>query len=54
VITLPGERAFLARGIIMHSTDGGSEGRHFGLRFTKIVRKNRLQIRDYVRSLPSD
>jgi len=49
VVTLPGERAFLARGLIKHRTDGAKEGRHFGLLFTKIARENRSRIRDYVR-----
>ncbi len=49
VITLPGERSFLARGLIMHRTDGGKEGHHFGLHFTTIAREHRTKIRDYVR-----
>ncbi len=53
VITLPGERSFLARGLIMHRTDGGKEGHHFGLIFTTIAREHRTKIRDYVRSTPS-
>jgi hypothetical protein len=51
VISLPGERSFLARGIIMHRTESGEEGHHFGLRFTKIGRPQRAKIRDYVRSM---
>jgi hypothetical protein len=49
VVTLPGERAFLARGLIKHRTDAAKEGRHFGLLFTTIARENRSRIRDYVR-----
>jgi hypothetical protein len=51
VITLPHARPFLARGIIKHQTDSGSEGHHFGVEFTEISREHRLKIRDLVRSL---
>jgi hypothetical protein len=51
VITLPSERSFLARGRIKHHTDGGSEGRHFGLVFTEISQEHRALIRSYVRSM---
>ena len=34
---------------IMHRTDGGKEGHHFGLHFTTIAREHRTKIRDYVR-----
>jgi hypothetical protein len=54
VVTLPGERSFLARGLIKHRTDGGKEGHHFGLVFTTIARKNRIKIRDYVRRRSAD
>lgn len=49
VMTLPGERSFMARGVIRHRTDGGAEGHHFGLEFTRIARSDRRTIRDYVR-----
>lgn len=51
VITLPGERSFLAHGLIKHKTDGGKEGRHFGLVFTEIAQEHRAAIRDFVRSM---
>ena len=51
VITLPGERPFLARGSIKHRTDGGDEGHHFGLHFTSIDRSHREKLRAYVRAL---
>lgn len=51
VITLPGERPFLARGLIKHQTNGGAEGRHFGLVFSEISQKNRAAIRGFVRSM---
>ena len=51
VITLPSERSFLARGLIKHHTDGGSEGHHFGLVFTEISQEHRAVIRSYVRSM---
>jgi len=53
VITLPGERSFLARGMIKHRTDSGSDGHHFGLHFTRISRRDRMRIRDLVRELSS-
>jgi hypothetical protein len=53
VITLPGERSFLARGLIKHRTDSGDEGHHFGLLFTTISREQRAKIRNYVRSTSS-
>ena len=51
VVTLPGERPFLARGRIRHWTDGGGEGQHFGLNFTHLTRANRAAIKAYVRRL---
>lgn len=50
VVTLPGRRPFLARGAIMHLTDGGAESRHFGLRFTHLAERERRAIADYVRA----
>lgn len=54
VITLPGERPFLARGVIKHRTDGGDEGRHFGVHFKGLARPNRAMIRDYVNARLAD
>jgi len=54
VITLPGERSFLARGVIKHQTDGGNEGRHFGVHFTEVTRQHRALIRDYVNARLAD
>ncbi len=51
VITLPGERSFLARGLIKHQTESGGEGRHFGLVFTEISQEHRALIRGFVRSM---
>ncbi len=48
VITLPRELSFLTRGVIKHRTDGGREGRHFGLHFTQISREHRNKLRRYV------
>ena len=53
LITLPGVRSFLTRGLIRHNTDGGTEGHHFGLLFTTIDRRHRAKIRDYVRFMSS-
>jgi hypothetical protein len=50
VITLPGERSFLAGGVIKHRTDGGDEGHHFGLHYTRITPAQIAAIRRYVRS----
>jgi hypothetical protein len=49
VITLPGERSFLARGILKHWTDGGRAGCHFGVHFTEMTRAQRAKVRDFVR-----
>ncbi len=49
VISLPGERSFLARGIIKHQTDSEKEGRHFGLHFTEISKSHRARIRSFIR-----
>ena len=51
VLSFPGQRAFLARGIIKHRTDGGHEGHHFGLHFTKISRAHRAIIRAFVAAM---
>ena len=51
VLSFPGKRSFLARGTIKHRTDGGPEGHHFGLHFTKISRRHRAIIREFVRAM---
>ena len=53
VISLPGERPFITRGLIKHRTDSGNEGQYFGLHFTTIDRQHRKLLRNYVRSLSS-
>ena len=50
VITLPGERSFLARGLIKHHTESGDEGHHFGLVFSEISKEHRAKIRSFIRS----
>lgn len=50
VVTLPGRRSFLARGIIKHVTEGGADQRHFGLEFTAIAAEGREAILNYVGS----
>ena len=49
VVTLPRATPFLARGVIMHVTEGDNESRHFGLHFTKIAKVHRTEIERYVR-----
>jgi hypothetical protein len=51
VITLPGDRPFLARGIIKHHSQSGSTGQHFGVQFTQISGDHREKIREYVRAM---
>lgn len=50
VVTLPGRRSFLARGVIRHVTDSGADARHFGLEFTDIADRDRDAILKYVAS----
>ncbi len=50
VVTLPGRRSFLARGIIKHVTEAGADLRHFGLEFTAITDEDREAILKYVGS----
>lgn len=50
VVTLPGERSFLACGVIKHVTAGSGEANHFGLHFTKLGRDARARVADYVSS----
>lgn len=48
VVTLPGRRSFLARGVIRHVTESGADSRHFGLEFTEIADQHREAILQYV------
>ena len=50
VVTLPGVRSFLARGVIRHVTDAHGDARHFGVELTSIADKDREAILGYVRS----
>ena len=48
VVTLPGERPFLTRGVIKHVTSQGEDRRHFGLHFTSLDPRQRGLIEGYV------
>lgn len=50
VVTLPGKRSFLARGVIKHVTGASANARHFGLEFTRIAEPNRASLLAYVAS----
>ncbi len=50
VVTLPGDRPFLAMGVIKHVTESGDETRHFGLEFTALAGSHRRALEAYVRS----
>lgn len=50
VVTLPRVSPFMARGVIKHVTEGGSEAKHFGLHFTEIKKSHRTSIERYVRA----
>ncbi len=49
VVTLPGERTFLARGIVKHRTLEEGTSPFFGVVFTEIAARHRDRIRAYVR-----
>lgn len=48
VVTLPGRRSFLARGVIRHVTSSATDARHFGLELTRIADDHRAAILAYV------
>lgn len=48
VVTLPGQKAFLARGVIQHRSDEGEGSAFFGVEFTQIAEGSRALIQDYV------
>lgn len=50
VVTLPGVRSFLARGIVRHVTDSADDAHHFGVELTGIADKHREAVLAYVRS----
>ncbi|HPG25127.1 MAG TPA: PilZ domain-containing protein [Myxococcota bacterium] len=50
VVTLPGRRPFLARGVIKHLTASNADTRHFGLEFTELADRDRDGLLRYVRS----
>ena len=50
VITLPGQRPFLARGQVRHRTCGRDDGAFFGVEFIDLPPQRREQIRRYLES----
>ena len=50
VVTLPGEKPFLARGTIKHVTESDFEAKHFGLHFSEIDQAHRRTLERYVKS----
>ena len=50
VITLPGQRPFLARGRVRHRTDGFDTEPFFGVEFVDLPARRREQIRRYLDS----
>ncbi len=48
VVTLPGERAFSARGQVMHRTIAGDDSLFFGVHFTALADDHRARIERYV------
>ena len=48
VITLPGTRTFMARGIIRHVTQRANPEQYFGVEFTSIDQRFRNQMLAYV------
>jgi hypothetical protein len=48
VVSLPGERTFLARGRVKHRTEAGDDSPFFGVHFTGIADEHRARIRRYV------
>lgn len=51
VITLPGKSSFLAKGIIRHRTKGSDQNEYFGIEFTRIYKKHRAQIQDFIKNV---
>lgn len=50
VVTLPGARPFLARGIVRHVTGTGDDPRHFGVELTRIADRDHAALLRYVGS----
>ena len=50
VITLPGQRPFLARGQVRHRTANYGDSRFFGIEFVELPSQRREQIRRYLSS----
>ena len=50
VITLPGQRPFLAKGQVRHRTDDFESASFFGVEFVDLPMKRREQIRRYLES----
>ncbi len=48
IVTLPGERAFTARGVIRHRSDAGAHSAFFGLEFLHLPDVHRQKILAYV------
>jgi hypothetical protein len=48
VITLPGVKTFLARGVIRHVTGRGRSGEYFGVQFTEISERHRDELHEYI------
>ena len=48
VVTLPGQRSFMARGVIKHVTSGAEPEGVFGVEFTGLSAQNRARLRAYV------
>ena len=53
VITLPGNPSFLATGIIRHRTKSRRGKEYFGIEFTKIYRKDKVQIQNFIKDVLS-
>ena len=52
VITLPQSRAFLAKGVIRHVTEGDSDKGHFGVEFTQLSPGDQAQLERYIVNHP--
>ena len=50
VVTLPGVRSFLARGVVRHVTSSAEDARHFGVELTSLADRDRESLLAYVRS----
>jgi hypothetical protein len=53
VVTLPGERSFMARGVIRHVTTRDEPARYFGVEFRGLAERNRICLAGYVDALLS-